>query len=294
MSIEPDFNDTKKIRFAFFINLVFTIIEFIGGFLTNSIAIISDAVHDLGDTLSLGLAWHFQNKAKQGRDLKFSYGYKRFSILGAVINSVILIIGAIFIFYNAIPRIINPQEVDALGMFYLSILGIIVNFWAYYKLRKGKSLNEQVVGLHMLEDVLGWVAVLIGSLIMYFKGGWHWIDAVLSLFIACFILFNVYKKLRASFKIILQAIPEDVDFQLVQKTLLEIENVKDIHDLHVWTLDGDRNILTVHIVVSPSLPLSEMKDIKSKARAAMEDLDISHCTFEIEGEFEDCGYDKSG
>ena len=294
MSIEPDFNDTKKIRFAFFINLVFTIIEFIGGFLTNSIAIISDAVHDLGDTLSLGLAWHFQKKAKKGRDLKFSYGYKRFSILGAVINSVILIIGAIFIFYNAIPRIINPQEVDALGMFFLSILGIVVNFWAYYKLRKGKSLNEQVVGLHMLEDVLGWIAVLIGSLIMYFKGGWHWIDAVLSLFIACFILFNVYKKLRASFKIILQAIPENIDFELVQKTLLEIKNVQDIHDLHVWTLDGDRNILTVHIVVSPSLPLSEMKDIKSKARAAMEAIDISHCTFEIEGEFEDCGYDKSG
>lgn len=294
MSFKADFNDTIKIRFAFFINLIFTIIEFIGGFLTNSIAILSDAVHDFGDTLSLGLAWYFQKKAKKGRDLKFSYGYKRFSILGAVINSIILILGAIFIFYNAIPRITNPQEVDALGMFYLSILGIVVNFWAYYKLRKGKSLNEQVVGLHMLEDVLGWIAVSIGSLVMYFKGGWHWIDSVLSLFIACFILFNVYKKLSASFKIILQAIPENIDFKLVQNTLYEIEHVKDIHDLHVWTLDGDKNILTVHIVVSPSLTLSEMKDIKAKARKKMEALNINHCTFEVEGEFEDCGYDKSG
>lgn len=294
MSVETDFTDTKKIRFAFFINLIFTIVEFVGGFLTNSIAIISDAVHDLGDTLSLGLAWHFQKKAKKGRDLKFSYGYKRFSILGAVINSVILIVGAIFIFYNAIPRIINPQEVDALGMFFLSILGIVVNFWAYYKLRKGKSLNEQVVGLHMLEDVLGWIAVMIGSIIMYFKGDWYWIDAVLSLFIATYILINVYKKLRASFKIILQAIPENVDFELVEKTLLSVQKVIEIHDLHIWTLDGDRNILTVHLVVSSSLTFDQMKAIKSNARQKMEALNIVHCTFEIEGEFEDCGYDTTG
>jgi cobalt-zinc-cadmium efflux system protein len=288
-----DIHQTGNIKFAFVINVIFTIIEFIGGYYTNSIAIISDAVHDLGDSVSLGIAWYFQKKSQKGRDLKFSYGYKRFSIVGAVINSLILIFGAFFILNAAIPRIFNPQPTNAKGMILLALLGVAVNGVAYYKLRSGKTLNERVVGLHMLEDVLGWLAVLIGSIIMLFKE-WYIIDAILSLFISAIILFNVFKNLKAAFKIILQAIPENIDFKLVEQNLRQIDNVVDLHDLHIWTLDGVNNILTVHFVVEDGTPTPIIHSIKETAREILVEMDIGHCTFEIEERSEECFYDKNG
>lgn len=289
---EKEIHKTDNIRFAFFINLCFTVIEFIGGYYTNSIAIISDAVHDLGDTLSLGLAWFFQKKSQKGRDQHFSYGYKRFSILGAVVNSIILILGAAFILNAAIPRIFNPEPTNAKGMILLAVLGIIVNGLAFLRLRKGKTLNEKVVGLHMLEDVLGWGAVFIGAIVMLYKE-WYIVDSLLSFFIAGFILFNVFRNLKAAFKIILQAIPENIDFKLIENKLRSIENVIDIHDLHVWTLDGINNILTVHLVVRDGTPHDLLHKIKHEARLMMNSQDIGHCTFEIEEESEECKYDKT-
>lgn len=289
---EKEIHKTDNIRFAFFINLCFTVIEFIGGYYTNSIAIISDAVHDLGDTLSLGLAWFFQKKSQKGRDQHFSYGYKRFSILGAVVNSIILILGAAFILNAAIPRIFNPEPTNAKGMILLAVLGIIVNGLAFLRLRKGKTLNEKVVGLHMLEDVLGWGAVFIGAIVMLYKE-WYIVDSLLSFFIAGFILFNVFRNLKAAFKIILQAIPENIDLKLIENKLRSIENVIDIHDLHVWTLDGINNILTVHLVVRDGTPHDLLHKIKHEARLMMNSQDIGHCTFEIEEESEECKYDKT-
>jgi cobalt-zinc-cadmium efflux system protein len=274
-----------NLKVAFFLNLLFTVIEIIGGILTNSLAILSDALHDLGDSLSLGLAWYFQNLSKKGRDQKFSYGYKRFSLLGAIINSIVLVVGSIFIIQAAIPRIIHPEEANAKGMILLGILGVIINGAAVLRLKKGESHNEKVVALHLLEDVLGWVAVLIGSVVIYFTD-WYIIDPILSLGIALFILFNVYKNLKSSLNIILQAIPEALDLAKIETAILQVNGVVSMHDLHIWSLDGQRNVLTVHVVLAQNL--TSQHAVKVEISEAMHALGIDHCTIETELSGEDC------
>ena len=153
---------TKNLKVAFFLNLSFTVIEFIGGLITGSMAIMSDALHDLGDSISIGLSWYFQNLSEKKRDNTFSYGYKRFSLLGAIINAVVLLVGSVIIISKAAPAIMNPSQVNEKGMLYIAIFGVVVNGAAVLRLRKGSSINERVISLHLLEDVLGWVAVLIG------------------------------------------------------------------------------------------------------------------------------------
>jgi cobalt-zinc-cadmium efflux system protein len=282
-----DHTDVKNIKVAFFLNFGFTIIEIVGGIMTNSIAIISDAVHDLGDSLSLGLAWYFQKVAKKGRDNQFTYGYKRFSLLGALINSIVLIIGSVIVLSAAIPRIFQPVQAEAVGMFWLAIVGILVNGAAVFRLKKGNSINEKVVMLHLLEDVLGWAAILVGSVFMYFFDI-PILDPIMSIGISCFVLFNVYKNLRDSFRVILQAIPDDIDIKQIESHLLAFDQVQKIHDLHIWSIDGNYNILSVHIVVKQALIIEELAEIKSKIRVSLSEIGIQHATFEFETEAEHC------
>ncbi|MDO5666094.1 MAG: cation diffusion facilitator family transporter, partial [Bacteroidia bacterium] len=273
--------DVKNIKVAFFLNLLFTIIEFVGGFLTNSVAILSDAVHDLGDSFSLGLSWYFQKVAKRPRTKNYTYGYKRFSLLGAIINSVVLIVGSVLILMNAIPRLFNPQQPDVKGMLLLAVLGVIVNGAAVLRLRKGHSLNEKVVSLHLLEDVLGWLAVLLGAGIMYFVDA-PFIDPLLSIAISAFILFNVYRNIRQSMRIILQASPDKVNVDEIEKIMLTVENIEGIHDLHVWSVDGEYNVLTVHVMLSESLAIEPLHCLKTEIRKKLLSLDIQHSTIEFE------------
>ena len=276
-----------NVKVAFFLNLSFTIIEIIGGLYTNSLAILSDALHDLGDSLSLGLSWYFQKLSKKGRTKTFSYGYKRFSLLGAIINSIVLVAGSIFILTKAIPELFNPEETNVEGMLYLSILGIVVNGAAVFKLRKGESLNEKVVSLHLLEDVLGWVAVLIGSIIMMFTDA-PFIDPLLSVLISLFVLYNVYKNLRKSMLVILQGIPEDVSLDDIREKLKDISEITDIHDNHVWSMDGEYNILTIHLRLDKDYKLSEQAKLKEKVKSQLKDESINHITIEFEGQNENC------
>ena len=276
-----------NVKVAFFLNVGFTIIEIIGGFYTNSLAILSDALHDLGDSMSLGLSWYFQKLSKKGRSQTFSYGYKRFSLLGAIINSIVLIVGSVFILSKAIPELFNPGNTNAEGMLYLSILGILVNGAAVLKLRKGESMNEKVVSLHLLEDVLGWVAVLIGSIIMMYTDA-QFIDPLLSILIALFILYNVYKNLRKSMLVILQGIPEEVSLEDIKNKLKDFPEIVDVHDRHVWSLDGNYNILTVHVRLDKDYKLSEQAALKQKIRNQLKDESINHITIEFEGREEDC------
>lgn len=267
-----------NIKVAFFLNLAFTIIEIFGGIYTNSVAIMSDAIHDLGDSISLGLAWYFQNLSKKGHDENYSYGYKRFSLLGAIINSLILFGGSIIIIREAIPRILNPQVADAEGMIYFALLGIAVNGAAAYKLMKGETMNERVVYLHLLEDVLGWVAVMIGAIIMYFYD-LPIIDPILSIGIAGYILFNVVKNIKKSMSILLQGVPEDVKVPEIEKFLNNHELIKGYHDLHIWSMDGSYNILTIHIELNENIePFTNPKNIIKKG---LIDLGIEHPTIEI-------------
>jgi len=281
--------EKSNISLAFFLNLSFAVIELIGGFLTNSIAIISDAVHDFGDSISLGLAWYFQKLAKKGSTKQYSYGYKRFSLLGAIINCIVLVIGSIYILSEAIPRLFSPQETSAKGMFILAIFGIIINGIAVLRTRKAKSINERVVSLHLLEDVLGWAAVLVGAAIMYFTG-WTIIDPILSLFIACFVLFNIFKNIRQVLPILLQGTPIEIDQEHIIKDLKEIENIANIHDLHIWSLDEEYTVLTVHITLNETVSMEKLAELKVKVRSVLKTEGIQHATIEFEMPNEKCAF----
>ncbi len=279
-----------NIGVAFFLNLAFTIIELVGGLFTNSIAIISDAVHDFGDSLSLGLAWYFQKLSKKGSTRQYTYGYKRFSLLGAIINSVVLIVGSVFVITEAIPRLISPQETNAGGMLILAIIGIVINGIAVLRTRKGSSVNERVVSLHLLEDVLGWAAVLVGSIVMHITGI-SIIDPILSIAIACFVLFNIFKNIKQVLPILLQGVPTDVDREHIIEKLEGIENVSNVHDLHIWSLDDEYNVLTVHITLGESIAMDALAETKMEIRSLLKNEGIHHATIEFETPDETCTFE---
>lgn len=278
---------TGNIRTAFFLNLFFTLIEIVGGILTNSVAILSDALHDFGDSISLGLSWYFQKLSKKKRDQNFTFGYRRFSIFGAIINSIVLVIGSLFIIIVSFPRLLNPQQPNAEGMIILAILGILVNGAAVLKLKKGTSLNEKVVSLHLMEDVLGWVAVLVASIVMTFQNI-PILDPVLSLLIAAYILFNVFKNLKGALKIILQAIPSNIDLGRLEKKIASLNGINGVHDTHLWTMDGEYNVLTIHIVLEENKDLEGLASLKQAIRDELHEEHIQHITIEFETKDEQC------
>lgn len=283
-----DKNSEKNISIAFFLNLGFTLIEFAGGLWTNSVAILSDALHDLGDSISLGLAWYLQKFSRKKSDSKYTYGYKRFSVLAAIINSVILSVGSVFILTETIPRIFNPQETNAKGMFLLSILGILVNGAAVWRLRRGNSLNEKVVSLHLWEDVLGWAAIMLGSIIMYFFDV-PIIDPLLSVGISIYILWHVYKNIQLSIRIVFQGAPNEIAPEKIRSVTTDFPQIHSVHDIHSWTVDGNYHIATLHIVLHEELSMDEIASLKSEVRYQLHDkLDISHTTIEFETIEENC------
>lgn len=272
---------TKNIQVAFWLNLGFAMLELAGGFYTNSVAVLSDALHDLGDSLSLGTSWYFQKKSQQKRDSNFTYGYKRFSLLGAFINSIVLTVGSVFIISESVQRIFKPAQPDAKGMLILAVIGIGVNLLAMLRLRKGNSINERVISLHFLEDVLGWAAVLLGSIVMMFYDV-PILDPLLSLAIAAYILFNVYKNMKSVFQIVLQGVPENLSENKIRQVVRALPEVKDAHDIHVWSMDGNYNIVTLHVVVSENLSVIQQEELKTRIKVKMGELSIQHATVEIE------------
>lgn len=277
----------NNIRMAFFLNLGFTILEIVGGFLTNSVAILSDALHDLGDSLSLGLAWYLDNFSRKKRTKKFSYGYRRFSLLGALINAVVLIVGSLFILSEAMPRIISPEHSNAQGMIAFAIIGVLVNGFAAFRMKDDHSMNAQVVAWHLLEDVLGWVAVLIVGITLLFTDI-HILDPILSVLITLYVLYNVIGNLRKTLDLFLQASPPDINIDEIEKQFLQIEQVNSVHHTHVWTLDGEHHVLSTHLVIDNAASKTEIMDIKSRSKKIIEPMNIEHITVEIEFEDEDC------
>ncbi|MGD8604348.1 MAG: cation diffusion facilitator family transporter [Anaerolineales bacterium] len=282
-----------NIRVALFLNLGFTLLELVGGYLTNSLAILSDAVHDLGDSISLGLAWYLDRYSHRGRDERFSYGYRRFSLLGALINTVILLVGSIAILSQAIPRLLNPQETNAPGMVLIAIVGVAVNGLAVIRLRGESNLNARVVSLHLLEDVLGWVAVLVVAIVLLFFD-LDFLDPLLSILISIYILFNVVRNLRETLALFLQAVPVGVDVAQLEKDLGEIDEVCSVHHTHVWSLDGENHVLSTHVVVDDDLPRSSVIRLKQSIRQVLEAYDFRHITVEIEYGETDCAMLSAG
>ena len=278
---------SERIGWAFFLNLCFTVIEFIGGILTNSTAILADAVHDLGDSISIGLAWLLDKFSRKDATNTFTYGYRRLSLVGAFINAVILTAGSIWILFEAIPRLWNPVMPIAEGMALLAVFGVIVNGYAAFKLSKGQSLNERVLNWHLLEDVLGWVAVLIVSVVLLFVD-WPILDPLLSIAFTLFILVNVIRHLGATIKLFVQASPDPEVYQQIHKKLVTLELVDNAHHLHFWSLDGERHVLTAHIVVSKELTSTERAVLKEKISEQLAEFELAHTTIELEYPDEAC------
>jgi cobalt-zinc-cadmium efflux system protein len=247
----------------------------------------ADSLHDFGDTLTLGVSWYLERYSEKEMDARFSYGYRRFSLLGALISTVVLVIGSIIILAAALPRLLDPQPTDARGMILVAIVGIGVNGIAVLRLRGGKTLNARVVTWHLLEDVLGWIAILIVSIVLLFTDAYI-LDPILAMLITFYVLFNVLRYLRKTLALFLQAVPENVNIDDIDEQMLAIEFVTDIHHTHIWSLDGEHHVLTTHLVIDPCATKDDILCVKKDVMDVTSMYDFEHTTVEIEFEDEDC------
>ena len=278
----------KRVGFAAFFNVCFTFIELIGGFWTNSLAILSDALHDFGDSIALISSWFFERGAKKSPDLNRTFGYQRLSIFSAILSSSILIGGSLIIIVQAIPRLFNPQLVNSFGMLGIAIMGIVFNGIGFLLLKKGESLNEKVLSWHLLEDVLGWFGILIGGIIIYI---WDFnvIDPLITIGLTMFILYNVLKNLREVINILLQGVPKHINLEAVKKEIISLKGIIGIHDVHIWSLEGETDIFTSHIVLDDKTLKNQSEKIKSKIKKILEKNHIEHSTIELESEYKCSG-----
>ena len=272
----------KNILIAFILNLAFSVFEFFGGIFTCSVAIISDAIHDIGDAASIGISYFLEKKSKQQPDESHTYGYARYSVIGSVITTLILLVGSVMVVYNAIGRIINPVQIHYDGMIGFAIVGVCVNFGAAFLTREGDSLNQKAVNLHMLEDVLGWVVVLSGAIVMRFTD-FRLIDPLLSVGVAVFIFVNAVRNLKEAVDLVLEKTPHGIEIAELKEHLTHIDGVLDVHHIHVWSMDGQNNYATMHIVTN-----GDPHRIKELVREELQEHGIVHTTLELEGENEHC------
>jgi cobalt-zinc-cadmium efflux system protein len=278
---------SQRIGVVFFLNFFFTIIEFIGGMLTNSTAIMADAVHDLGDTLSIGLAWFLSRLAKKHPTGEFTYGYYRFSLIGALINGVVLITGSVWVLSESIPKMLDPQMPHAQGMFWLAILGVTVNGYAAWKISKGTTLNERILNWHLMEDVLGWASVLVVSVLLLFFN-WPILDPILSIVFTLFILMNVAKTSRQTIKIFMQSVPDEKMLDNIRSRLISLQHVNAVHHLHLWSLDGEKHVLTAHLEIDHMISASDQVAIKQEINKQLAEFSLAHTTIEFEMPEEVC------
>ena len=272
----------KNILIAFILNLFFSIFELIGGIFTNSFAIISDSIHDLGDAISIGISYFLEKKSKNKPNNKYTYGYLRYSVLGGLITTIILLMGSILVIYHSIIRIINPVNINYHGMIIISIFGIIINFIAAYITHNSDSINQRSVNLHMLEDVLGWIVVFIGSIIIKFTNI-NIIDPIMSILVSIYIFIHASRNFIEILNIFLVKTPSNINVESLKKHIKNIDGVIDIHHIHIWSMDGIENFATMHIISD-----NNNKNLKKDIRDELLEHEISHVTIEVESENERC------
>jgi len=273
----------KRVRLAALLNLAFTIVEIVGGFWTNSLAILSDALHDFGDSVALLASWLFERGARKLPDTNRTFGYQRLSLFSAIFSASILIGGSIVIIFQAIPRLLNPELVNASGMVGIAFLGILFNGLGFFQLKKGESINEKVLSWHLLEDVIGWAGILVGGVIIYF---WniYILDPILTIGLTVFILYGVTKSLREALNILLQGVPRHINLEEVTANITSIEGVIGLHDLHIWSLEGETDILTAHVVLEERL-LKNPDETRKIIKEILRKHHIEHSTIEIESKY---------
>ncbi len=273
----------KKILVAFLINLFFSVFEFVGGIITGSIAVMSDAIHDFGDAFSIGVSLVLEKISERKPDEKYTYGYIRYSVLGGVIQSAILLCGSLIVIYKATERMFFPGTVEYGKMIIIALVGFFVNFFAAYFTRGEDSINQKAINLHMLEDVLGWGVVLLGAVVMKFTD-FYILDSILSIALAVFIMYGAIKNLKSVLDIFLEKTPEGINVAEIKEHLLNIEGVFDVHHLHIWSMDGFKNSATLHAVIT-----GELGYTKKRIKEELKEHGISHITVECEVPGENCG-----
>jgi len=271
----------KRIGTAFFLNLGFALIEVVGGLWTNSLAVLSDALDDLGDSVALGLTWHFERVSTRKGDEVFTFGYRRFSLLGALVMSFVLFGGGLVVLFEAVPRLLAPEASNAAGMIYLAIGGIVVNAAAAIRLHSSHRLSERIVTWHFVEDVLGWIAVLLAGVIMSITTI-RILDPILSILITLYVLWNVGRRLKETLVIFLQGVPEGMTTDTVEEVIRGVQGVEGVHHTHIWSQDGERHVLTTHVVTDPRSTLSEVEELRHRIKRALRALGILHATIEVE------------
>ncbi len=272
----------KKILIAFILNLSFSLFEFLGGIFTGSVAIMSDSVHDMGDAASIGLSYFLEKKSNKQPDDTYTYGYARYSVLGGVITTFILLFGSVAVVVNAINKIVNPTDINYNGMIVFGIIGAVVNFLAALFTHGGESINQRAVNLHMLEDVLGWIVVLVGAIIMRFTD-WALLDPIMSIGVAIFIFINAVKNLKTVLDIFLEKTPKNISVDEIKEHLCKIDGIADVHHIHLRTLDGHNVYATMHVVTN-----GDPHNIKEKVRKELDEHGITHSTLELESTDEHC------
>lgn len=273
---------SKNIKIAVLLNISFTILEIIGGLWTNSLAILSDALHDLGDSIALISSYFFEKQSQKKPDIKKTFGYQRLSLVSALLTAIVLTSGSIYILSQAIPRLLNPEHVNAGGMIGLAIIGVTINGIGVFRLKSGQSMNERVLTWHLLEDVLGWVVVLIGSIIILIWDN-HIIDPIMTIGYTIFIMWGVAKNLKETLNIFLQGVPSHINIDHIKQGLNKINGILGAHDIHVWSLEGETDVFTGHIVVEKKL----LKNPDQTRKIIKEELSkhhIEHSTIELETE----------
>ncbi|MBQ6570949.1 cation transporter [Candidatus Saccharibacteria bacterium] len=272
----------RNILVAFLLNLAFSILQFLGGLLTNSVAIMTDSIHGLGDAVSVGLSYILERLSKRGCDKRHSYGYARYSVLGSAITMLILTFSSVLMIVSAVQRIIQPGEVDYSGMIVLAIVAIVLKSVAALVTRSRGTLNQKAISLHMLEDVLSWVIVLVGAIIMNFTDI-SIIDPIMSIGVALFILYNAIRYLRSILVIFLEKTPDGIELDKIEQEVLGIKGVSGVHHIHVRSMDGFNNYATLHVVVD-----RYSHEVKEEVKHKLAQLGIAHATVELELKGEEC------
>ena len=267
---------------AFFLNVTYAIVEFIAAGVFGSSAVLADSIHDLGDAITIGISAFLETISNREEDNQYTLGYKRFSLLGALVTSVILITGSILVILENITKIFNPQPVNDEGILWLGIIAVSTNVLASLVVRKGKTKNESILSLHFLEDTLGWLAVILMAIVLRFTD-WYILDPLLSLVISFFILSKALPRFWSTLKIFLDAVPEGVDIKQVMSDLEGLDNVASLNQLNLWTMDGLEKNAIVHVCLKE---IEQMETCKEFIRNLLKDCGFQNITIEVDADLE--------
>ena len=267
-----------SIWLAFFLNLSYAIVEFIAGGIFGSSAVLADSVHDLGDAIAIGISALLETISNREEDGQYTLGYKRFSLLGAILTAVILMIGSVLVILENITKIVHPQPVNEEGVLWLGIIAVSINVIASLVVGKGKTKNESILSLHFLEDTLGWLAVILMAIILRFTD-WYILDPLLSLVISIFILTKAIPRFWSALKIFLDAVPEGVDIKQVKNDLEQLDHVASVNQLNLWTMDGLEKNAIVHVCIKD---WEQMMETKEAVRQFLEEIGVQNITIEVD------------